>query len=134
MEEEYIRLMDDTVSAILRYTSTLKSTRSSIINTGDSDKADALRQKGDEFLSKVLDFIDTRIKRFGYYYTPLFSDYTLAKRFKNVYFSEVEDLWEDIQYMDITDIRLTMKLENLAKELDKCKGYILRNRDRRLPF
>lgn len=64
----------------------------------------------------------------------MFADYTLARRFINVYFSEVESLLDDLHSMEPYSSLVSITLEELASKLDSCKNYILKNGNRKLPF
>ena len=132
MEEEYIKMMCDAVDFIEE--TKVKATKYYNHVHFLENVSQEYRKAYEELWSARLESIDIRIKYFGEYHICMFADYTLARRFMNVYFSEVESLLDDLHDLEPDSSLVSLTLEELASKLDNCKDYILRNGNRRLPF
>ncbi len=132
MEEEYIKIMGETVNFI-------NETKLDAIKYWNQvhvfeNKSQKYREAYEDLWSNRLKIIDMRIKLFREYHVCMFADYALAKRFLNVYYSEVESLLDDLHGMEPDSGLVSLTLEEFASKLDICKDYILRNGNRKLPF
>lgn len=132
MEEEYIKMMERTVDFI-------KKVKLTVINYDNQvhvleNKSPKLLEEMRENYKGYLECIDGQIQLFRKHHVWMFADYTLARRFMNVYFSEVESLLDDLHSMEPYSSLVSITLEELASKLDSCKDYILRNGNRKLPF
>lgn len=132
MEEEYIKMMERTVDFI-------KKVKLTVINYDNQvhvleNKSPKLLEEMRENYKEYLECIDGQIQLFRKHHIWMFADYTLARRFMNVYFSEVESLLDDLHGMEPHSSLVSITLGELASKLDSCKDYILRNGNRKLPF
>lgn len=132
MEEEYIKTMSEAVDFIeeTKVEATIYYNHVNFLKNVSQE----YREAHEKLWSTRLDSIDIRIKYFRKYHICMFADYTLARRFMNVYFSEVESLLDDLHGMEPDSSLVSLTLGELASKLDSCKDYILRNGNRKLPF
>lgn len=132
MEEEYIKMMCDAVDFIKE--TKIEATKYYNYINFLENVSQEYRDAHEKLWAIRLESIDTRIKYFRKYHICMFADYTLARRFINVYFSEVESLLDDLHDMEPDSSMVSLTLGELASKLDSCKDYILRNGNRTLPF